>query len=180
MSSQLHELLLDDQREVLERGLRSIEEAHKWLRELQLALRGGKPRQGRFDVAGSIIRVADRARHELGTAVDLEVLMPPDLPRVAGSQAVFERLLGQLVRQRLDEARRDQPMTLLARELGGDPGQGVLVSLVDAPEASRRKSTGLPPEAIQQGIAAMGGESICVEDSLIGRVTSLRLSVAGH
>jgi hypothetical protein len=178
LSGQLHDILLDDQREVLERGLRSVEDAQKWLRELQVALRGGKPRIGRFHVSGSIMRVSERIRQDHGEALDLEILMPPNLPRVAGTPAVFERLLGQLVRQRIGEARPGQPMTLLARTLGGDPVRGVIVSLVDVPDPARRATTGLPPESLQQGMVTMGGESICVEDSLIGRVTTLRLEAA--
>ena len=178
MSSQMFDILLDDQRELIERGLRSIEDAQKWLRELQMALRGGKRQQGRFDVTGAIMRVADRAKQDLGSEVDLEVLMPPNLPRVAGTPAVFERLLGQLIRQRLGEAKAGQPITLLARTLGGEQPRNVLVSLVDVPDVALRQTTGLPPESIQQTMAAMGGDSICVEDSMIGRVTSLRLGVA--
>jgi hypothetical protein len=158
--------------------MRSIETAQKWLRELQVAIRGGKPQQGRFDVTNSILRVAERVTNELETNVDLEVLMPPNLPRVAGTTAVFERLLTQLVRQRIDEAKADQPLTLLARTLGGDEPRGVLVSLVDVPDSSRRNATGHPPEAVQQGVASMGGEVICVEDSSAGRVTLMRLTVA--
>jgi hypothetical protein len=178
MSAQMHDILLDDQRELMERGLRSIEDAQKWLRELQVAVRGGKAQQGRFDVAGALMRVADRAQQDLGSGVDFEILMPPNLPRVAGTSVVFERMLGQLVRQRLAEAREGQPMTLLARTLGGEPARSVLVSLVDVPDTELRQSTGLPPESLQQAMVAMGGESICVEDSLIGRVTSLRLAIA--
>ena len=69
-------------------------------------------------------------------------------------------------------------MTLLARTLGGEPARSVLVSLVDVPDTELRQSTGLPPESLHQAMVAMGGESICVEDSLIGRVTSLRLAIA--
>ena len=50
--------------------------------------------------------------------------------------------------------------------------------LVDSPDSNRRDPTGLPPEGLVQGIAAMGGETICVEDSTIGRVTSMRLAIA--
>jgi len=152
-----------DQQAILDRGLHSIETAQKWLRELQVAIRGGKPQQGRFD------------------QVDLEVLMPPNLPRVAGTTVVFERLLTQLVRQRVDEAKAEEPLTILARTVGGVGGEeprGVLVSLVDVPDASRRSATGHPPEAVQQGMVSMGGEAICVEDSNAGRVTLMRLEVA--
>jgi hypothetical protein len=110
--------------------------------------------------------------------VDLEVLMPPNLPRVSGATVVFERLLSQLVRQRVDESRPDQPITILARALGGDRPSGVIVSVVDVPEPDRRGPTGHPPEGVQQGLAQMGGEAVCVEDGGLGRVTSMRLAVA--
>jgi nitrogen-specific signal transduction histidine kinase len=168
----------DEEQAILARGMRSIETAQKWLRELQVAIRGGKPQQGRFDVTNSILRVAERVTNESETKVDLEVLMPPNLPRVAGTSVVFERLLTQLVRQRIEEAKADQPLTLLARTFGGDEPRGVLVSLVDVPDSSRRNATGHPPEAVQQGVASMGGEVICVEDSSAGRVTLMRLTVA--
>jgi len=168
----------DEEQAILARGMRSIETAQKWLRELQVAIRGGKPQQGRFDVTNAIMRVTERVTNELETNVDLEVLMPPNLPRVAGTTVVFERLLTQLVRQRIDETKAGQPLTLLARALGGDEPRGVLVSLVDVPDSSRRNATGHPPEAVQQGVASMGGEVICVEDSSAGRVTLMRLTVA--
>lgn len=104
--------------------------------------------------------------------------MPPNLPRVAGTPVVFERILTQLVRQRIEESKDGQPITLLARAVGGEHAKGVLVSVVDVPDSERRGATGLPPESVQQGIAQMGGQSICVEDSSLGRVTSMRLCVA--
>jgi hypothetical protein len=145
---------------------------------LQVAIRGGKPQQGRFDVTNSIMRVAERVTNDTETNVDLEVLMPPNLPRVSGTTVVFERLLTQLVRQRIAEAKSDEPLTILARSLGGEEPRGVVVSLVDVPDSSRRNATGHPPEVVQQGMASMGGEVICVEDSSAGRVTLMRLAVA--
>jgi len=177
-SSELRAVLTERQQGLLEGSRGSLEEAHQWLRELQRALRGGKRAQGRFDVAGVILRVADRLRQELGEELDLEVLMPPDLPRIVGTPAVLERLLSQLVRIRLGESRAGEPLTLLARRLDAERAGSVLVSLVDRPDASRRQGTGHPPELLQQGLLALGGESICVEDSLVGRVTSMRLTVA--
>ena len=56
---------------------------------------------------------------------------------------------------------------------------GVIVSVADVPVADRRGGTGHPPETVQQAIQAMGGDVVCVEDSLLGRVTSLRLGIAG-
>jgi len=178
LSQGLASHLADEQQVAFERGLRSIETAQKWLRELQVAIRGGKPQQGRFDVTNSIMRVAERVTNDTETNVDLEVLMPPNLPRVSGTTVVFERLLTQLVRQRIAEAKSDEPLTILARSLGGEEPRGVLVSLVDIPDSSRRNATGHPPEVVQQGMASMGGEVICVEDSSAGRVTLMRLAVA--
>jgi len=169
----------EEQRSLLERSLQSLEMAQKWLRELQLAIRGGKVQQGRFDVAASILRTAERLRSEAEGELALEVLMPPNLPRVSGTAVVFERALLQLTRRRLAESAPGKPLTLLARALTGDPARGVIVSVVDVPVADRRGATGHPPEAVQQAIQAMGGDVVCVEDSLLGRVTSLRLGAAG-
>lgn len=166
------------QRQLMATGLRQVETAQKWLRELGVALRGGKIQQGRFDVASSVLRVSDRIAQEIPSSVDLEVLMAPNLPRVSGSTVVFERLLSQLVRQRVDESRPRQPITILARPLGGDRPTDVLVSVVDVPEPDRRGPTGHPPEGVQQGLAQMGGEAVCVEDGSLGRVTSMRLVVS--
>ncbi len=171
--------LKEDQRQAWETGLRALENAKQSLRDLQLVLRGGgKPRQGRFDVASVILRVAERTGHEVGSAGTLEVLMPPNLPRVVGTATTFERLMGQLLRERLNEAREESPMTLLARTVGEGEPSAVLVSLVDVPDADRRAATGLPPDSVSQGVAAIGGDAICVEDSVLGRVTSLRLAIA--
>ncbi len=163
----------------LERSLQALETAQKWLRELQLAIRGGKMQQGRFDVAASILRTADRLRSESDQELALEVLMPPNLPRVAGTAVVFERALLQLMRRRRAESSPGKPLTLLARALNGETARGVIVSVADLPEADRRGGTGHPPEAVQQAIQSIGGDVVCVEDSLLGRVTSLRLAVAG-
>lgn len=171
-------VLTERQHELLEGSRGSLEEAQQWRRELQRAMRGGKRAQGRFDVAGVILRVADRLRQQLGEELDLEVLMPPDLPRIVGTPALLDRLLSQLVRLRLDESRTGEPLMLLARRIEAEGDGSVLVSLVDRPEASRRQGSGHPPEMLQQGLLAFGGESVCVEDSLIGRVTSMRLTVA--
>jgi PAS domain-containing protein len=163
---------------LFERGLQSLETAQKWLRELHVALRGGKAQSGRFDVSAAIQRVTERVRYEGEAGVDLEVLMPPNLPRVAGTTVVFERLLTQLLRRRIEEARSGQPLTVLARTLGGGEPTGVLVSVVDVPDPDRRRATGHPPDVVQQGIASLGGDVACVEDSSLGRVTSLRLGLA--
>ncbi len=178
LSLQLSSKLDDAAREQLDRGMAAIETAQKWLRELQVAIRGGKPKPGRIDVTASIMRVADRIAHDSDAKVDLEVLMPPNLPRVSGTTVVFERLLAQLIRQRIDEAKIGEPLTLLARTFGGGQPKGVLVSLVDVPDSSRRNATGHPPEVVQHGMASMGGEAICVEDSSAGRVTLMRLPLA--
>lgn len=178
LSESVGRSLPDPQKRLLESGVNSLETAQKWLRELTVAIRGGKTQPGRFDVANSILRVADRLTSESMNPIDLEVLMPPNLPRVAGTSAVFERMLSQLIRQRIEEAREGEPLTLLARTLGGDHPRGVLVSLVDVPDSDRRGATGHPPEGVQAGVAQMGGEVICVEDSSIGRVTSMRLAMA--
>ena len=170
--------LSDDQRAIFAQGMQSIETAQKWLNELRVAIRGGKPQQSRFDVANSIMRVAERITSDSDETLELDILMPPNLPRVAGTTVVFERLLTQLLRQRIDESKAGESLTLLARTLGDDQPRGVLVSLVDVPDSSRRDATGHPPDTVQQAIASMGGEVVCVEDSTAGRVTLMRLAVA--
>lgn len=164
--------------ELLERGLHQIETAQKWLRELSVALRGGKAQSGRFDVSTAILRVVDRMRLDIPSSVDLEVLMPPNLPRASGTTVIFERLLSQLLRSRVDEAKPGEPITILARTIGGDPARGLLVSVVDTPDGDRREPTGLPPDNVQQGVMQIGGDAVCVEDGILGRVTSLRMGVA--
>jgi hypothetical protein len=168
----------DAQRAKFDEALDSLEEAQNSLRELHLVLRGGRPKPGRFDPAAIIMRVVERARRDLGDEADVQVLMPPNLPRVVGHARNFERTITSLLQQRIDEGKEGQPLTLMARTMGNDEEPAVLVSLVDVPDASRRAGTGLPPELVQQAVAAMGGESICVEDSMLGRVTSMKLAVA--
>ena len=178
LSELLEDGLLDDERQLLERGVRRVEMAQKWLTELSATIRGGKPQQGRFDLGSALLRVADRVANEGPEAADVELLMAPNLPRVVGTPVVFERLLSELLRLRLEESRLGEPITLLARATGGDLPTGVLVSVVDCPDEARREPTGAPPRSLQQGIVEMGGEAICVEDSGLGRVTSLCLPVA--
>ena len=166
----------DERRAAVEQGVQSLDTAHKWLRELQIAIRGGKVQQGRFDAGSCVLRTVDRVRSEAGTPV--EVLMPPNLPRALGTALVFERALLQLVRQRAAETTPGSPLTLLVRPLGVDAVRGILVSVVDCPEVARRGNFGQPPEALVQAIVSMGGDVTSVEDSLVGRVTSLRLAAA--
>ncbi|MFK7894243.1 MAG: PAS domain-containing protein [Myxococcota bacterium] len=180
LSSSMGSEATKDQQTLIEKSLQDLESAKKWLAELQVAVRGGKPQQGRFDVAASIQRVAEHAQKDAEGRVDFEVLMSPNLPRVAGTPVVFERLLTQLLRERVHEAVDGHPVTLLARTLGGEQPRGVLVSVVDLPDPNRRISSGHPPEAVQHGMTSIGGESICVEDSVAGRVTSLRLAIASQ
>lgn len=166
------------QREKYEEALKSLEDAQNSLRELHLVVRGGKPKQGHFDASAAVVRVVERVSRQQADEVEIQVLIPPNLPRAVGAGAAFERLLSSLLTQRIDDGKDGLPLTLLARRMGdGDTGS-ILISLVDVPDQACRKSTGLPPESLQQGIAAMGGESICVEDSMLGRVTSMQLSIA--
>ncbi len=176
LTSPLTHQLSKAQNDAFEAALASLEEAQNSLRELHLVIRGGKPKHGHFDVSSAILRVVERITREYGSEVEIQVLMPPNLPRVVGIGAAFERLITSLMRHRIEEAKEGQPLTLLARSMSGDGAPAVLVSLVDVPDTLRRKGTGLPPESLQQGIASMGGESICVEDSMLGRVTSMRLT----
>jgi hypothetical protein len=178
LSEPVRARLNEAQRAKFEDVLRGLEQTQTSLRDLHRVVRGGKPRPGRFDLTGSLMRVVERFGRAQSDGVDLQVLMPPNLPRVVGTGAAFERLLGSLLRQRIEEGRSGQPLTLMARNMGGDEARGVLVSLVDMPDPKRRGATGLPPESLQQGIEAMGGESVCVEDSMLGRVTSMKLAVA--
>jgi len=178
LGSEVNPLLRRSGRDAFEQGMRALEEAKATHRELNNVARGGKPTQGQFDVASAIERVSSRMKGGAAVEAGVELLVSRDLPEVTGTVAAFERLMGQLLRQRLDERKDGKPLTLLARRLEGHEGAGVLVSLVDVPDAARREATGLPPEAIVQGVAAMGGEAICFEDSAVGRVTSMRFAVA--
>lgn len=167
-----------DQQTLFDNGLASLEEARGALRELNLVIHGGKPKQGRFNVSEVMHRVADRVRGEMGSEFDLQLLISPNLPDVSGTATAFERFISQLIRQRFESSQEGQPCTFMARALGDQGSGGVLISVVDVPDGGLRESTGMPPEALSQGIAAMGGETICVEDSRMGRVTSMRLGVA--
>jgi nitrogen-specific signal transduction histidine kinase len=178
LSERVSATLLEDQRLLLENGIHQLETGLKWLRELSIALRGGKSQQGRFDVSSSVLRVRDRVVQQVPSSVELEILMPPNLPRASGNAAAFERVLSQLVRQRIDESRTGQPVTILARPMGEDQSRAVIVSVVDVPDPGRRAPTGHAPESVQQVLAQMGGEAVCVEDSVLGRATTLRLAVA--
>lgn len=178
LGSQIRNQLSADQQSLFDNGLSSIDDAQAALRELNLVLHGGQPKKSDFNVSELLVRVAERIRDEFGASVDLQLLMSPDLPPVAGTAVDFERFIAQLIEQRLETAQEGQPMTLMARLLRTSGNPGVLVSLVDVPDGGRRESTGLPPEALSQGVAAMGGDTICVEDSRMGRVTSMRLALA--
>jgi hypothetical protein len=171
--------LLEEERALLENAVRRLETSLKSQKHLADLLSTERAQPGRFDVANVVARVRERVIRELASGVEIEVLMPPNLPRAAGSALIFERVLLELVRQRVEESRDKASLTILGRQLRGGGSNGVLVSVVDLPDPERRVPTGRAPESLQHALALMGGSVVCVEDSLLGRATTLRLTVSG-
>jgi hypothetical protein len=172
------------QRALIEDGGRALGRVQKWCGELA-TLVAGPPATARAEASFDALRVvqdaAARMRGEFGAlGIDLEVLVPAQLPRVRGDGARVELALIRLLQERLSTARGSPAVTLAARPIGRGDARSVVISICDAPGEGGRASSELPepvPAFVMEIVRELGGEIRNAADPLMGRTTAIRLDV---
>jgi nitrogen-specific signal transduction histidine kinase len=185
-------------RNLLERGVSALERVHKWSDELHGVLVGRRSDAAESSLdPGRVVReVVSVVGSDFNSAgVELELLMPAQLPAVQGDPVMLQSALVGLLRHRLADAARGGAVTLTARTAGVSEVRAVLIAVVDAmspsapgddeqltaDEARDSDEEGRPvtPRVVCDAVAALGGEIHgAVEAS--GRVTALALLPASE
>jgi len=169
-------------RAVVERGLAALERARKRCAELRAHFDGqpGPSVPSESCDLGAVLRQV-RARLErdfTGAGVPLDLLIPPDLPRVQAHAARLENALVHLLRQRLAETGGGHCFLLSARATVTEQGHALLVSAVDLPgEGGARAAFPAPPEpaSVREAVATPAGGIHTHVDPALGRATVLHL-----
>jgi hypothetical protein len=172
-------------RSLVEEGARALGRVSKWFDELT-ALIAGQPGPARAGGSCDPLRVvqetAARLRDEFATrGVELELRLPPQLPRVRGDAARIELALVRLLQARLASSPDAPVVTLTARPLGRPDARSVVISICDAPggeDLSRADPTDAVPPLVTEIVREAGGEIRTSCDPLAGRTTAIRLDVA--
>ena len=113
--------------------------------------------------------------------IELEVLVPAQLPRVRGDGSRVEQALVRLLQERLSTARESPAVTLTARPVGRGDARSIVISICDAPAADGRAMadpTEPIPAIVTEIVRELGGEIRTVADPLMGRTTAIRLDVS--
>ncbi len=164
-------------RSVVERGIGAMSRARKWSEELHGLIcgenAGAAPCESLAPV--SVLRqVAERMAAELSRGgVDLELMLPPQLPTVRGDATLLETALVRLIRHRIAESSATTTLTLSARRSGDGNEESVLISLVDSGRAGEGEDE---PRVVRETVSVLGGEIQTLEDAEAGRVTMIRLA----
>jgi hypothetical protein len=112
--------------------------------------------------------------------IQLEVLVPAQLPRVRGDGSRVELALVRLLQERLSTARESPAVTLAARPVGRGDARSIVISICDAPAGGGRATQGPDqpvPALVMEVVRELGGEIRTATDPLIGRTTAIRLDV---
>ena len=171
-------------RALIEDGARALGRVQKWSDELATLI-AGPPAAARpetsFDALRVVQETAARVRGEFAArGIELEVLVPAQLPRVRGDGSRVELALVRLLQERLSTAGESPAVTLTARPVGRGDARSIVISVCDAPGADGRAMadpTGTIPAIVTEIVRELGGEIRTVADPLIGRTTAIRLAV---
>lgn len=170
-------------RGMVESGLRALERLRKWSDELHAMLSGGRaaPRLGDVDPVRLVRQAAARVFTEYESeGVELDLLVPPQLPAARGDAAALESLLVQLLRSRLQAARPGASFTLGARLVETGLRPEVRISLVDPPGReglAPSPTLDLESPLLRETITAAGGRVHTLADPVGGRATALQLPI---
>ncbi|MCG8589157.1 MAG: PAS domain-containing protein [Proteobacteria bacterium] len=168
-------------RHSIEQGLRALERAKKWVRELEAALKGSESSGGHgghgdhVDSARVLREVAADLTaecEERGVAIHL--LAPPELPGVVADGARLEALLLRLLRERVARADAGTGYTLSGRLAGSGADARLVIALVDPPDASHpldAEPSSLALPELEKAVQAIGGELQVTVDGALGRCT---------
>jgi signal transduction histidine kinase len=174
-------------RELVERGLQALDRVRKWTDELHGVLIGRKSgvQNSSFDPGRVVRSVVGALQSEYAEAeLELDVLMPAQLPVLQGDAALFESALMQLLRQRLSEASVGGSVTVSVRPLGEKVVKAVLVSVVDcglvgsSDENAGARPASLDLQAVREAAVALGGRIETLLEADRGRVVAMKLNTA--
>jgi len=171
-------------RTLIEDGARALARVQKWCDELTTLITG-PPAAARPETSFDALRVvqdaASRMRGEFAAAgIELEVLLPAQLPRVRGDGSRVELALVRLLQERLSTARESPAVTIAARPVGRGDARSIVISICDAPAADGRAMadpTEPVPAIVMEIVRGLGGEIRTAADPLMGRTTAIRLDV---
>jgi len=171
-------------RALLEDGNRALTRVRKWCDELATLVAGppATPRaEPSFDALRVVHDAAARMRGDFSAlGIELEVLVPAQLPRVRGDGSRVEMALVRLLQERLSTARESRCVTLAARPVGRGDARSIVLSICDAPAADGHAVQGPPapvPAIVMEIVRELGGEIRTAADPLMGRTTAIRLDV---
>jgi len=170
-------------RTLVEDAMRSLERAKKASLELHVVLSaaagetsGGKSSDATLDPSRVIHDVAARVREHFESAkIDLEILLPGQLPTVRGDTTQLEKALVLLLDSRAKSALESETVTMAARSIGRGDSASVVISVVDSP-SDNEPAQGVDDQAFEL-VRALGGEIRTTSDAFAGRTTSIRLPV---
>jgi PAS domain-containing protein len=168
-------------RGVVEKGLGALNRARKWSEELHGLVCGETATvasQESLDVVLVLRQVEQRMAAELSRAgVDLELMVPRQLPTVRGDATVLETALVRLVRHRIAGSDAIAALTLSARAAGEEDEESVLISLID-PGSDGSDPAEDEPRVVRETVAILGGEIQTIDDPETGRISMIRLGCA--
>ncbi|MBW2272306.1 MAG: PAS domain-containing protein [Deltaproteobacteria bacterium] len=166
-------------RSIVERSLGAMNRVRKWSEELHGLIRGENSVAARAESLAPVTvlrQVATRMAAELSrSGVDLELMLPAQLPVVRGDETLLETALVRLIRHRIAESSATTVLTLSARKAGDGSEESVLISLVDS--GHRAADSGdAEPRMVRETVSILGGDIQTLEDDEAGRVTLIRLA----
>lgn len=178
----------EQHRIAVERGIGAIDRARKWSDQIHVAL-SGRPGTGGSGASLDPVRVVRLVASRLAEdfearAIELQLLLPAQLPQASGEAAMLETALVRLIRHRLAEAQRGHTLTLSVRRSHDAQVQGLLFSVIDDPLPASQSATAAAgasepePRAVRATISALGGRVCTLEAAAAGRVTSIFLPLA--
>jgi hypothetical protein len=168
----------------VEDAIRAVERAKKCNAELHAVLTGAAgethgTRNETLNPARVIQDVAARVRELFAAAkVDLEILLPAQLPNTRGDPTRLEKALFLLLESRAKNALAPETVTLAARTVGRSDAASVVISVVDSPRDDESVPSAADDGQAVELVLALGGEIRTTSDAFAGRTTSIRLSVA--
>ncbi len=171
-------------RTLIEDGTRALGRIQKWSDELATLI-AGPPAAARPETSFDPLRVVQdavaRVRGEFAAlGIELEVLVPAQLPRVRGDGSRVQLALVRLLQERLSTAGESPAVTLTARPVGRGDDRSIVISVSDAAGVDGRAMadpTGSVPAIVTEIVRELGGEIRTVADPLMGRTTAIRLAV---
>jgi nitrogen-specific signal transduction histidine kinase len=171
-------------RVLIEDGARALGHVQKWSDELAV-LTAAPPAAARpetsFDALQVVQDAVARVRGEFeALGIELEVLVPAQLPLVRGDGSRVQLALVRLLQERLSTGGESPVVTLTVRPIGRGNARSIMISVSEAPGAdghAMADPTAPIPTIVTEIVRELGGEIRTVADPLMGRTTAIRLDL---